>query len=191
MYVYSWFIVLTESLLTVRLAVSEIKPVQSLTDSQTDRIVNYSTSRCACTRGLIIKHNNYKKFVSTLIRPLFQDRRLHLLSTSIRGAMRCGFTNGKSKTVMYDIVALVRQNCLCDKHNLRLNVYVRVFSGMYCPLYNLVHIYITPKNLAQVHIVRTIVVAWLLKSMSTPKCLLTPRTQTAGQVVPSHLTALS
>ena len=32
MYVYSWFIVLRESLLTVRLAVSEIKPVQSLTD---------------------------------------------------------------------------------------------------------------------------------------------------------------
>ena len=37
MYVYSWFIVLTESLLTVRLAVSEIKPVQSLTDGQTDK----------------------------------------------------------------------------------------------------------------------------------------------------------
>ena len=36
-YVYSWFIVLTESLLTVRLAVSEIKPVQSLMDGQTDR----------------------------------------------------------------------------------------------------------------------------------------------------------
>ena len=56
MYVYSWFIVLRESLLTVRLAVSEIKPVQSLTDrqtdGQTDRIVNYSNSRCACARGL-------------------------------------------------------------------------------------------------------------------------------------------
>ena len=61
MYVYSWFIVLRESLLTVRLAVSEIKPVQSLTDrrtdGQTDRNVNYSNSRCACARGLIIaKH---------------------------------------------------------------------------------------------------------------------------------------
>ena len=58
MYVYSWFIVLRESLLTVRLAVSEIKPVQSLTarrtDGQTDRIVNYSNSRCACARGLTI-----------------------------------------------------------------------------------------------------------------------------------------
>ena len=57
MYVYSWFIVLRESLLTVRLAVSEIKPVQSLTDRQTDRLtdrnVNYSNSRCACARGLI------------------------------------------------------------------------------------------------------------------------------------------
>ena len=54
------FIVLTESLLTVRLAVSEIKPVQSLTDRQTDgrtdRIVNYSNSRCACARGLIMIH---------------------------------------------------------------------------------------------------------------------------------------
>ena len=61
MYVYSWFIVLRESLLTVRLAVSEIKPVQSLTDRRTDgqtdrltdRNVNYSNSRCACARGLM------------------------------------------------------------------------------------------------------------------------------------------
>ena len=50
-YIYSWFIVLTQSLLTVRLAVSEIKPVQ--TDKQTDRIVNYSKSYSACTQGLI------------------------------------------------------------------------------------------------------------------------------------------
>ena len=59
MYVYLWFIVLRESLLTVRLAVSEIKPVQSLTDrrtdGQTDRIVNYSNSSCACARGLIMQ----------------------------------------------------------------------------------------------------------------------------------------
>ena len=53
-------IALTQSLLTVRLAVSKIKPVQSQTDRrtdgtdrQTDRIVNYSNSRCACARGLI------------------------------------------------------------------------------------------------------------------------------------------
>ena len=52
MYVYAWFIVLTQCLLTVRLAVSEIKPVQ--TDRQTDRIVNYSNSRCACARWLSI-----------------------------------------------------------------------------------------------------------------------------------------
>ena len=66
MYVYSWFIVLTESLLTVRLAVSEIKPVQSQTDRQTDgqtdrrtdRNVNYSNSRCACARGLIINFSH-------------------------------------------------------------------------------------------------------------------------------------
>ena len=35
MYVYLWFIVLRESLLTVRLAVSEIKPVQSLSTTVT------------------------------------------------------------------------------------------------------------------------------------------------------------
>ena len=45
MYVYSWFIVLRESLLTVRLAVSEIKPVQSLTDRQTDRLTDRLTDR--------------------------------------------------------------------------------------------------------------------------------------------------
>ena len=44
MYVYSWFIVLRESLLTVRLAVSEIKPVQSLTDGQTDGQTELSTT---------------------------------------------------------------------------------------------------------------------------------------------------
>ena len=58
MYVYSWFIVLTETLLIVRLAVYEINPVQSLTDRRIDRridrIVNYSNSRCACARGLMI-----------------------------------------------------------------------------------------------------------------------------------------
>ena len=45
MYVYSWFIVLRESLLTVRLAVSEIKPVQSLTDRHTDRLTDRHTDR--------------------------------------------------------------------------------------------------------------------------------------------------
>ena len=73
MYVYSWFIVLTESLLTVRLAVSEIKPVQSLTDRQTDRqadrIVNYSNSRCACARGLMtmkVVHKIMAQAITTL-----------------------------------------------------------------------------------------------------------------------------
>ena len=44
MYVYSWFIVLTQSLLTVQLAISEIKPVQSQTDRQTDRQTELSTT---------------------------------------------------------------------------------------------------------------------------------------------------
>ena len=44
MYVYSWFIVLTESLLTVRLAVSEIKSVQSLMDRRTDGQTELSTT---------------------------------------------------------------------------------------------------------------------------------------------------
>ena len=58
----------------MRLTVSEIKRVQSLTDRQTDgqtdgqtvrtdRIVNYSNSRCACARGLmkaLFKDEKYK-----------------------------------------------------------------------------------------------------------------------------------
>ena len=69
MYVYSWFIVLTESLLTVRLAVSEIKPVQSLTDGQTDRLTDRLTelsttvTLAAHARGLI-------KFDTTILRKL-------------------------------------------------------------------------------------------------------------------------
>ena len=55
-YLVSWFIVLTQSLLTVRLAVSEIKPVQmdkqkdGQTDRQTDRIVNYIKTLAAHAR---------------------------------------------------------------------------------------------------------------------------------------------
>ena len=55
-----------------------------------------------------------------------QDRRLHLLATSIRGALKSSFNNGQSKAIVYDIVSLVRQHTLCDMHNLRLNVCVRI-----------------------------------------------------------------
>ena len=53
-----------------------------------------------------------------------KDRRLHILATSVRGAYIGGFSNGQSKAVVHDLVLLVRQEGLCDVHNLRLNVYV-------------------------------------------------------------------
>ena len=37
-----------------------------------------------------------------------KDPRLHALVTSIRGALRRGFTNGQMKTVTYDIVNVVQ-----------------------------------------------------------------------------------
>ena len=54
-----------------------------------------------------------------------QDRRLHLLASSIRGALKSSFNNGQSKAIVYDVVSLVRQHTLCDEHHLRLNVCVR------------------------------------------------------------------
>jgi hypothetical protein len=50
------------------------------------------------------------------------DRRLHLLATNLRGALRDCFSNGQSKTIMSEIVSLVCLNGLCDEHNLWLNV---------------------------------------------------------------------
>ena len=46
----------------------------------------------------------------------FQDRRLHVLATSARGAMAFGFSNGQSKMLMIDLDAVVR-SVLCDDHN--------------------------------------------------------------------------
>ena len=43
-----------------------------------------------------------------------KDRRLHLLATSVRGAVQDSFSNGQSKTVMYNITSLVRTCGLCD-----------------------------------------------------------------------------
>ena len=51
-----------------------------------------------------------------------KDPRLHALVTSIRGALRRGFTNGQMKTVTYDIVKVVQTTGLCPKHSLSLNV---------------------------------------------------------------------
>ena len=52
----------------------------------------------------------------------FKDRRLHLLATSVRGAMCNTFSNWQSKSIATDIVTLVRLHGLCDDHNLQLNV---------------------------------------------------------------------
>lgn len=53
-----------------------------------------------------------------------KDKRLYPLATSIRGAIQSGYSNGQSKSICVDMVYLVRQACLCDQHNVRLNVYV-------------------------------------------------------------------
>ena len=70
MYVYSWFIVLTESLLTVRLAVSEIKPVQSLTDRRTDGQTELSTIIAVYIIIVMLKlllGSDWQKFVHLLL----------------------------------------------------------------------------------------------------------------------------
>ena len=55
---------------------------------------------------------------------LLEDERLHLLATSIRACLRVGYTNGWSKGLIYELVVLVRMFGLCDRHNVRLTVYV-------------------------------------------------------------------
>ena len=42
--------------------------------------------------------------------------------SEFRGAYHSGFCNGQSKAIVHDLVSLVRQEGLCDEHNLRLNV---------------------------------------------------------------------
>ena len=79
-----------------------------------------------------LSQDNFIRPLQEPLYNLFQDRRIHILATSVRGAMKCGFTNGHSKSVIYDIVALVRQYGLCDRHNLRLSVYVRVLLSCVC-----------------------------------------------------------
>ena len=48
------------------------------------------------------------------------------------GAKEFGFTNGQSKMLMIDLVSIAR-TALCMDHNLRLNVYVQIFSFGYRP----------------------------------------------------------
>ena len=72
-----------------------------------------------------------------------------MVATSLRGALRAGFSNGQAKSVVYDLVTLVRQNCLCDKHNLALNMYVHT---SFC----LVLCYCLTNDAGQAHILQKI-----------------------------------
>lgn len=47
---------------------------------------------------------------------------IRTLVTSDRDAYVGGYVNGQCKAVIHDLVSLVRQEGLCDRHNLRLNV---------------------------------------------------------------------
>ena len=53
----------------------------------------------------------------------FQDSQLSTLATSVKGALKFGFSNGQARIFMFEMVSLVRQ-FLCPHHNLQLNVYV-------------------------------------------------------------------
>ncbi len=72
-----------------------------------------------------------RKFKRNLLNSPY-DRRLHLLATSIRGAVRNSFSNGQSKSIMYDLVSLVRTSGLCDDHNIRFNVYMSILEFGLC-----------------------------------------------------------
>ena len=62
---------------------------------------------------------------------LLKDERLHLLATSIRACLRVGYTNGRSKGLICELVVLVRIFGLCARHNLRLTVNVRMPMYIY------------------------------------------------------------
>ena len=53
----------------------------------------------------------------------------------MRGALKHSFTNGQAKSIMEQLVTLVRFYGLCDQHNSVLNVYVCVIFS--CKFYHL------------------------------------------------------
>ena len=77
----------------------------------------------------------YEVYKCIILDTTLKDPRLHALVTSIRGALRRGFTNGQMKTVTYDIVNVVQTTGLCPKHSLSLNVLaalIFLFSNHAC-----------------------------------------------------------
>ena len=64
----------------------------------------------------------YEVYKCIILDTTLKDPRLHALVTSIRGALRRGFTNGQMKTVTYDIVDVVQTTGLCPKQSQSLNV---------------------------------------------------------------------
>ena len=51
-----------------------------------------------------------------------QDESLVFLGLALRGAQTDGFSNGVSKSLIYELVRLVRELGLCKKHNVKLNM---------------------------------------------------------------------
>ena len=53
-----------------------------------------------------------------------KDKKVKVLFSTICKAYAKGWTNGQAKSVLTDIVGLIRAHGLCDCHNDWLNVYV-------------------------------------------------------------------
>ena len=51
-----------------------------------------------------------------------KDERLLMLGTALRGAQADNYTNGQGKSLLYEIVRLVRMHGLCSGHNVQLNM---------------------------------------------------------------------
>ena len=53
---------------------------------------------------------------------IMKDERLLMLGTALRGAQSDDFANGQGKSLIYEIVRLVRMQGLCSFHNVQLNM---------------------------------------------------------------------
>ena len=45
-----------------------------------------------------------------------------MLGCALKGARRDGFANGQAKSLMYELVRLIRVHGICKAHRLQLNV---------------------------------------------------------------------
>ena len=65
--------------------------------------------------------------------PVFvQDESLVFLGLALRGEQTDGFSDGVSKSLVYELVLLVRELGLCKKHNLKLIMSDCECDNVYC-----------------------------------------------------------